>query len=136
MVGIARSAMVVGVLLAGGLVLANPPAAKSVKEIMMKINKGANAPFITMKRDVQQANPKWLEIQPQAKEYLTLAGELKDAQAPPKGDATSWAKLTKDYGDAAKTFNDAVQKKDKAGALSAHTKLTNLCTACHKAHRD
>ncbi len=134
MVRLARIGTVVGVLLAGGLGFASPPS-KTVKEIMMKLNKGASAPLFTLKRDIQKDNPGWAEIQTQTKEYSTLAGELKDAK-PAKGDMTSWAKLTKEYGEAAKALSDAAQKKDKSAALSAHSKLTNACAACHKAHRD
>jgi cytochrome c556 len=119
-----------------GVATAAPtPMAKTVKEIMGKINKGSNAMVIMLKRELQKDNPNWTEIQSQTKEYAALAAELKDAK-PPKGDAASWAKLSQEFADTSKAMNDAAQKKDKANALAANNKLTNSCVACHKGHRD
>lgn len=134
MYGLVRIAIALGISAAASFALANP-SAKTAKEIMTKLNKGANAPLVSLKRDIQKDNPNWSEAQAQAKEYSSMAGELKDA-TPPKGDMASWSKLAKDYGEAAKSLNDAVQKKDKSAALTAYGKLTNACAACHKAHRD
>src|SRR5262245_8104686 len=92
------------------------PLAKTAKEIMGKINKGANATVIMLKRELQKDSPNWPEIQGQTKEYAALAGELKDAK-PAKGDAASWSKLTKEFAETAKTMDEAAKKKDKSGAL-------------------
>jgi hypothetical protein len=130
----ARIGVVIAVGLAGGLAGATPPA-MTAKEIMGKINKGPNAPIIALKRELQRDNPQWGEIQGQSKDYAGLVTELNQAK-PPKGDAASWAKLTKEYAEAAKSLNDAAQKKDKRASLAAHGTLTKACTTCHKAHRN
>lgn len=54
---------------------------------------------------------------------------------PPKGDKESWEKLTKSYLDTAKQLDKAAQAKEKSKAVVAHTKLTKMCMACHKAHK-
>jgi hypothetical protein len=124
---------IVALGLAAGLAGAAPPA-MTAKEVMGKLNKGANAPVILLKRELLKASPDWPEIQAQTKEYASVAAALGEAK-PPKGDAASWAKLTKEYSETAKAMDEAAQKKDKAAALASNTKLTNACTTCHKAHR-
>ena len=120
--------------LATGLAGAGPMA-MTVKEIMGKLNKGPYALTPNLKRNLQKDDPDWSEIQDQAKAYANLAGALGQAQ-PPRGEKASWEKLAKEYADSAKALEQAVQKKDKAGALAAHAKLSQACTVCHKAHRN
>ncbi len=134
-----RLAWVVGALaLIVAVVLVSVPGTDAkdptIKEIMGKLHKGANAPIGLLKKDLQEDDPDWPEIQKTTKEFVTLGAAL-GKNDPPKGDADSWKKLTKQYFDNAKILDDAAKKKDKSGALSAQAKLAGSCLACHKAHR-
>jgi cytochrome c553 len=135
-----RLACVSSVLaLVGGAALALLPreaAAKdpTVKEIMGKLHKGASAPLGLVKRDLQDDNPNWPEIQRLTHEFVVLGAAL-GKNPPPKGDKDSWAKLARQYFDDAKAMDDAAQRKDKAGSLAAQGRLAGSCAACHKAHR-
>ena len=126
-----KATALVALLTAAGLATAN---AMTAKQIMGRLNKGPNALTPMLGKELRAGTPDWSEIQSQTKEYVKLATELGQAE-PPKGDAGSWAKLTKEYAQAAQALDDAVQKQNKAGALAAHGKLTRSCTACHRAHR-
>ena len=111
---------------------ANP--AMSVKEIMGKLNKGPKSLTQLLRKELQAAQPPWEEIQNQTREYVTLTTDLCKCE-PSKGDADSWAKLTKQYVDAAQALDGAAQKKDQAAAMAAHGRITRSCAACHRAHR-
>src|SRR5262249_868435 len=134
MTGWTRMGVVVTVATAAGLAGA-APRTLTVKAIMGKLNKGPNAMTITLKRELQKADPNWAGIQEETKEYAGMTADLTKTD-PPRGDKSSWTKLTKDYAEAAKAMDEAARKKDKSAALAAHTKLTGFCMTCHKAHRD
>src|SRR5262245_48352457 len=89
----------------------------SIKEIMGKLHKGANAPLGILKRDLQSDDPPWLEIQKVSRDFLILGAAL-SKNAPPKGDKDSWAKYARQYYDNAKALDDAAQRKDRANALA------------------
>jgi hypothetical protein len=129
-----RTKVLVTLGLAAGLAGATTTA-MTVKEIMGKLNKGPYALTPNLKRGLQKDDPDWGEIQDEAKQYVNLVSDLGKAQ-PPKGDQASWEKLTKEYAAIAKTLEQAVQKKDKTSALAAHGKMSQVCTVCHKAHRN
>src|SRR4051794_34226567 len=98
-----------------GLVL-NPDDAQgkdpTIKEIMGKLHKGANAPLGVLKRDLQSDDPPWLEIQKVSRDFLILGAAL-SKNSPPKGDKDSWAKFARVYYDNAKALDDAAQRKDR-----------------------
>ena len=133
-----RLAWLVGVLcvLAVGLMLIPSAGAKdpTIKEIMGKLHKGANAPIGLIKKDLQEDDPDWDEIKKMTKDFVTLGAAL-GKNEPPMGETDSWKKLTKKYYDNAKALDDAAKGKDKRGALSAQAKLAGSCAACHRAHR-
>jgi hypothetical protein len=106
----------------------------TVKEIMDRLHKGANAPLVHVKKELQSAQTDWDDVQKMAREFDALGAAL-GKNAPPAGDKASWARLAKDYGDNAHALDDAAQKKDKRAGLSAQAKLAGSCTTCHKAHR-
>ena len=126
----------IGVLVVFGLTagLAGAGKLRTVKEIMGKLNKGPNALTPTLKRGLKEDQPDWPQLQAQSKEYATLSAELAKL-SPPRGDKTSWDKLTKEYAEAAKSLETATTKKDKDAALAAHAQLNKACSACHKAHK-
>lgn len=106
----------------------------SIKEVMGKLHKGANAPLGVLKRELQSDDPPWPEIQKVSREFLILGAAL-GKNPPPKGDKDSWAKLARQYYDNAKALDDAAQKKDKPAALAAQGRIAGSCNACHNAHR-
>jgi hypothetical protein len=122
---------VAGVLTATVATFAKDP---SVKEIMARLHKGANAPLFKLKKDLQAPQPNWDEIQKTTKEFVALGAALSKNEAP-AGDQGSWQKLTKQYAEGARSMDDAAQKKNTQGALAAQGKLVGMCAACHKTHR-
>jgi cytochrome c556 len=135
-------------LMAAGIVLAlvivgslmtNPADAQkdrtpTVKEIMGKLHKGANAPLTTIRADLQMNPPDWKEIQQAAKDFVTF-GEALTKNNPPKGDKKSWDKFAAQYVENAKALDKAAQGKDQKAALAAHTRLNDSCKSCHGLHR-
>lgn len=136
-----RFAFWVGVAATIGLALAalRPESATAkdptVKEVMVRLHKGANCPLIQVKRELQAGQPDWAEVQRTSHEFVVLGAALA-RNAPPKGTKDSWTKLTRHYLEAAQALDGAAQQKNKAAALAAQGKLAATCAACHKAHRD
>jgi hypothetical protein len=108
--------------------------APTVKQIMAKLNKGPAALTPVLKKELQAPQPAWGEIQNQTQEYIRLVADLEKCE-PPKGDGASWSKFTKEYATNAQALDDAVHKKDKGAALTAHGKITRSCAGCHRSHR-
>jgi hypothetical protein len=106
----------------------------SIKEIMTKAHKGGNSLLATVGNDLKAADPDWEDVQKKTKELVKLGTAL-GKNEPPKGSKPSWEKLTKSYVDTAKELEAAVTAKEKKKAVAAHTKLTKMCAACHKAHK-
>ncbi len=120
----------------GGLVLfATVALAKdpTIKDVMDRLHKGSS-PLGNLKRDLQEDDPPWSEIQNTTRQFVTL-GAFLAKNDPPKGDKESWARLAKQYFDNAKAMDAAAQQKDKSGTLAARERLAGSCTGCHKAHR-
>jgi cytochrome c556 len=106
----------------------------SVKQIMAKLHKGANAPLGKLKGELKAQQPDWDDIQKQAKQIvLTSAALVKNE--PPKGDPASWKKLCDAYYQDAKALEDAAGAKDLAAAKTAHGRLSASCKGCHSAHK-
>jgi hypothetical protein len=112
---------------------AKPP---TIKEIMGKLNKGPNSLCPSIGKDLRADEPKWDDIQKEAKEFATFAEEL-PKRNPPRGDKANWEKLAKAYAENAKGLDAAAQKKDKPAAQAVHRRLADMknCNACHDAHR-
>ena len=78
---------------------------------------------------------KWDEAQKLATELAACGAALPDTKCP-KGDAASWAKLSKDFAAQTKAVAAACAKKDAAAADAALKSLGASCKACHTAHRE
>ncbi len=113
---------------------ANAAADPGIEDIMKKLFKGGKSLHKTAGKALEAATPDWADVGPMAKTYAEQAAAL-PKNAVPKGDAKSWAKLTKQFADDAKSFDAAVAKKDKAASVAAWGKLNKSCTACHDEHR-
>ncbi len=108
--------------------------APTTREAMKKLNGGPNSLHQTLKLDLKDDDPDWEAIQEETAEYVKLTADL-GKNKPPKGDAASWQRLTKDYHDNARALDAAAKRKDRRGATAALTRLDNACKACHKVHR-
>ena len=119
-------------ILAAGVAVAAP--AMTVKDIMNRLNKGPGALTTVLKKELQNGTPAWPDIQKQTKEYVELVSVLGQSE-PPKGESTSWTRMTGQYASVAKELDAAAEHQDRSAALAAHGKLVKTCNACHKAHR-
>ncbi|MDR3634412.1 MAG: cytochrome c [Isosphaeraceae bacterium] len=106
----------------------------SIKQVMVKLHKGANAPVGKLKGELKGEKPNWDTIQKQTKEIVVLSAALAKNE-PSKGDAASWKKLSDEYFQDAKALDDAAQAKDLAAAKTAHGRLSASCKACHSVHK-
>lgn len=121
-------------LVAGG-VRGQDEKPSEIKTIMVKLNKPSTGLYSNIGAELRSDTPDWAEIQPQAKEEAKLTAALGKLK-PPKGDAASWAKLTKEYAANAAALDKAIAAKDQPAAKAAFAKLgEKACDACHKAHR-
>jgi hypothetical protein len=121
-------------LLVGSLA-AQTAKAPSVKEIMTKVNKPGGS-YFTIAKELKQDDPRWDELNSQAKEMTQLVSQLSQ-NAPPKGEKPSWEKLTRAYADKAAALEQAIAKKDQKAAVAAANLLgvPASCKSCHAAHR-
>ncbi len=105
-----------------------------IKEIMTKANK-AGGLFPQIQKGLKAPTPNWATLKNDSDELVSLATMLGKSK-PPKGDAASWATLSKGYLDEATALKTAIAAMNKAGADAAIGKLATSCTGCHKAHKN
>jgi len=107
----------------------------TIDEIMKKVNHAKNGLHKKVGTELKTAMPNWTDLQKQMKEYTKFCDGL-SKNDPPKGDKKNWEKLCKEYVENAKKLQDAIDKKDKTAASSAHSTISKSCKACHDTHRD
>ena len=105
-----------------------------IKEIMTKANK-AGGLFPQIQKGLKAPTPNWATLKNDSDELVSLTTMLGKSK-PPKGDAASWATLSKGYLDEATALKTAIAAMNKAGADAAIGKLATSCTSCHKAHKN
>jgi len=105
-----------------------------IKEIMAKANK-AGGLFPQIQKGLKAPTPNWANLKNDSDDLVTLATMLGKSK-PPKGDADSWANLSKGYLDEATALKTAIAAMNKGGADAAIGKLATSCTGCHKAHKN
>ncbi len=131
-------ACVVGLTAILGLALtfagADDEKTATIKEVMRKLHKGANAPLAKLKKALAADSPDWEAIQKTTKDFATVGAAL-PKNDPPKGDKEDFKKLAESYSKNAKSLNEAAKEEDKAEALAAFKKVSTSCMACHKAHK-
>lgn len=108
--------------------------ATDIKEIMAKANK-AGGLFPQIQKGLKAPTPNWANLKNDSDELVSLATMLGKSK-PPKGDAASWATMSKGYLDEATALKTAIAAMNKAGADAAIGKLATSCTGCHKAHKN
>ena len=106
----------------------------SIKEIMGKLHKGANAPLAKLKTALKTDTPDWKDVQDLSKDFVILGAGLAKNE-PPKGDKSAFVKLADAYYQNAKALDDAAKAEDKAKAQAALSKIGASCKACHSAHK-
>ena len=105
-----------------------------IKEIMTKANK-AGGLFPQIQKGLKAPAPNWANLKNDSDELVSLATMLGKSK-PPKGDAASWATMSKGYLDEATALKTAIAAMNKAGADAVIGKLATSCTGCHKAHKN
>jgi len=77
---------------------------------------------------------KWEDAQKLSKVVAECGAALAKNKCP-KGDAESWAKLTKEFAEQTEALNKAAEAKDSAKFDAAAKAITGSCKACHDAHK-
>jgi cytochrome c556 len=108
--------------------------AASIKSIMGKLHKGANAPLTQLKGQLKADTPDWASIQKGTKDFVMLGASLAKFD-PPKGEAAAYKALAKTYYQNAKDLDTAAEKRDAAATKAAFGKLAGSCKECHSAHK-
>src|SRR5262245_25981164 len=103
----------------------------AIDEIMKKVN-GKNGLHKKIGQGLKSASPSWDDLGKSMKEYEKFASNLGKNDCP-MGDKKNWEKLTKQYAENAKKLQDAIDKKDKSAAETAHKAIQDSCKACHDA---
>jgi type I site-specific restriction-modification system R (restriction) subunit len=107
----------------------------SIHDIMEKAHEGKQSLRQQIADQLKKPTPDWANVQKNAKEFVSLAEAL--AKHPsPKGDKSSWTKLTKEYAEQVKDLEKTAAKKDLKATNTANQKLGANCMGCHDAHRD
>jgi cytochrome c556 len=106
----------------------------TIKEIMGKLHKGANAPLAKLKTALKADTPDWKEVQDLSKDFVILGAGLAKNE-PPQGDKSAFVQLADAYYQNAKALDDAASSEDKAKAQAALNKIGASCKACHAAHK-
>lgn len=106
----------------------------TIKDVMGKLHKGANAPFNTLKTQVKGEKPDWDQIQKTTKDFVILGASLAKND-PPKGDKEDWKKAAGKYFANAKALDDAASAKDLEKMRAAVKAVGASCKSCHDAHK-
>jgi cytochrome c556 len=106
----------------------------SIKDVMDKLHKGANAPLAKLKTALKAESPDWKAVQEYTKDFVTFGAALAKND-PPRGEKADFEKLAKGYFKNAKALDDAAKAEDKAKAQAALTKIGASCKVCHTAHK-
>jgi hypothetical protein len=106
----------------------------SIKEIMGKLHKGANAPLAKLKTVLKAETPDWKDVQSLSKDFVILGADLAKNE-PPRGDRSAFEQLANAYYQNVKALDDGAKAEDKAKAQAALNKIGASCKACHAAHK-
>jgi cytochrome c556 len=124
-------ALVAGAGAGAGAGADDPP---SIKDVMDKLHKGANAPLAKLKAALKSDAPDWKSVQDLTKDFVVFGAAL-GKNDPPRGDKAAYDKLANAYYENAKSLDDAAKAEDTAKAKAALNKIGASCKACHTAHK-
>lgn len=120
------------VVVGNGTLVGQNKKAPTIKEIMKLGHAGADS-FLA-KAGTAVKGGKWEDAAKAAKALDDNAALLEKA-TPGKGDAASWATLTKKYHGNTTALVAAVDKKDAAAAKTSLGALQGSCKECHSVHK-
>jgi hypothetical protein len=103
-----------------------------ISEIMTKGHKGTDAYLARIKSAAKDEN--WEDAQKYAK-TLAFFGENLGKNKPPKGNDTSWEKLSKKYADNTKAVLKGADDKDAKATIAGLDAIGKSCMECHRAHK-
>jgi cytochrome c556 len=106
----------------------------SIKQVMVKLHKGAPSPLAKLKTDLGASAPDWDKIQKSTKDFVILGAALAK-NSPSKGEKDSWVKLSDLYFEDAKALDNAAKHHDVAAAKAAQQRLSASCKSCHGVHK-
>jgi hypothetical protein len=129
-----RTACVASVLAVLIMAARADDSAPSIKEIMGKLHKGANAPLARLKTALKADTPDWKDIRDKTKDFVIFGAALAK-NTPPRGDKASFENLADTYYQNTKALDHAAKSEDMAKARAALTKIAASCMACHSAHK-
>ena len=124
-----------GLVLAAGVATADdkkPEKPKDIKEIMKKGHAGKKALLNVVGNELKAE--KWEEVK-KATDVMKVYGETLPDFDPPKGEKTSWKKLTDKYKEETAAMSKAADKKDAAATEKALKSIQNSCKGCHSQHK-
>ncbi|QEH32831.1 Cytochrome C' [Aquisphaera giovannonii] len=127
-----------GLLVFAGALIPTSGAAdgpEPIGKIMSKLHKGKKAPMAVLKTQLKSASPEWPVVQKEAETYAKYSADM-PKNDPPKGEASSWAKLAKAYAGNAKALEEAAKKEDLAASKAAFGKIGSSCKECHDKHKE
>ena len=120
------------VVVGGGASTAQDKKTPTIKEIMKLGHAGADA--YLGKTGAAVKGGKWEDAAKSAKALDDNAALLEKA-TPKKGEAASWAELTKKYLGNTTALVEAIDKKDADAAKTAFGALQGSCKECHVVHK-
>lgn len=106
-----------------------------IEEIMKKVNGKKAGLHGKLKEGLKAGTPDWDKLAKNSEEYKKLIEGL-GKNNPPKGEKSSWTKLTDKYKENAGKVNDSIGKKDKEAAMKALGAIEKSCGECHKLHQE
>jgi mono/diheme cytochrome c family protein len=106
----------------------------TIKDVMDKLHKGANAPLAKLKTALKSDSPDWKNVQDLTKDFVNFGAALAKNE-PPRGEKADFDKLANAYLSNAKALDEAAKAEDKAKAKAALDRITASCKTCHAAHK-
>ena len=132
--GFFAAALAAFILATCGLTTAQDDKVPPIKEIMKK-GHGSKGLLTSIAKSAKSGA--WDDAINDAK-LLKIFGEGLGKNQPPKGDDTSWQKLTKKYKENTAAVAKAADSKDAKGVESALNKInpkSGACKECHDSHK-
>ena len=123
------------VALTSGPVGAQDDEKPTIKQIMAKLHKGAQAPLKGVQGEMKKETPDWAKVEANAIIIDKFGAYLPKTKAP-KGEQADYEKLANAYAKSAKSLRDAAEDKELTKAKDATKKLGASCKSCHSAHRE
>ncbi len=93
----------------------------TIKDLMVKLHKGAKSPLAQLQGELKAEDPAWEKNLDRTRD-LVISGAAVAKNEPPRGDLGSWKELSDMYFQDAKALDDAAQAHDRAAAEAARSR--------------